>query len=59
VVGQCRTVTDGAEVRRLQRSTLAPWAPGERKHFIRITPVLVNGRRLGTGREASSDARRL
>jgi uncharacterized protein len=60
VVGQCRTVTDSEEVRRLERSGLRPWAPGERKHYIKITPVIVNGRRLVTGgQEASGDAHRL
>jgi uncharacterized protein len=60
VVGQCRTVTDSDEIRRLERSGLRPWAPGERKHFIKITPVIVNGRRLVTGwQEATGDAHRL
>lgn len=49
VIGQCRTVTDSEEIRRLERSGLHPWAPGERKHFIKITPVIVNGRRLAAG----------
>jgi nitroimidazol reductase NimA-like FMN-containing flavoprotein (pyridoxamine 5'-phosphate oxidase superfamily) len=60
VVGQCRAVTGDEEIRRLERSGLHPWAPGERKHFIKITPVIVHGRRLVTRRqEASSDAHRL
>jgi nitroimidazol reductase NimA-like FMN-containing flavoprotein (pyridoxamine 5'-phosphate oxidase superfamily) len=25
-----------------------PWAPGARNHFIRITPVRITGRRIGT-----------
>jgi uncharacterized protein len=56
VVGRCRTVTDGEEARRLERSGLHPWAPGERKHFIKITPVIVNGRRLVARQEASGNA---
>ena len=60
VVGQCRTITDSEEVCRLERFALRPWAPGERKHFIKITPVIVNGRRLVTGRqEAQGNAHRL
>jgi uncharacterized protein len=60
VVGRCRKVTDREEIHRLERSGLHPWAPGERKHFIKITPVIVNGRRLATKRqEASGDAHRL
>jgi uncharacterized protein len=59
VVGQCRTVTDSEEIDQLERSGQHPWAPGERKHFIKITPVIVNGRRLAARRqEASGDAHR-
>src|ERR1700756_3354331 len=48
VVGQSRAVTDGAEIRHLEQVPLTPWAPGRRDHFIRISPVIVNGRRIGT-----------
>ena len=59
VVGQSRAVTDGAEIRHLERIALTPWAPGRRDHFIRVSPTIVNGRRIGAGRLAgSSDARR-
>jgi len=59
VVGQSRAVTDGSEMRHLERIALTPWAPGRRDHFIRISPTIVNGRRIGAGRLAgSSDARR-
>ena len=59
VVGQSRAVTDGAEVRHLEQIALTPWAPGRRDHFIRISPVIVNGRRVGAGRPAGgSDAHR-
>jgi len=59
VVGQSRAVTDGAEVRYLEHSGLMPWAPGRRDHFIRISPVIVNGRRVGADRPArGSDAHR-
>ena len=58
VVGQSRAVTDGAEIRHLEQVPLTPWAPGRRDHFIRISPVIVNGRRIGTDRPArGSDAR--
>ncbi|MGH3296377.1 MAG: pyridoxamine 5'-phosphate oxidase family protein [Trebonia sp.] len=46
VVGYSRAVVDVGEIRRLQQSGLVPWAPGERDHFIRISPTFVNGRRL-------------
>jgi uncharacterized protein len=47
VVGQAREVTDAAEIARLQQIPLTPWAPGHRDHYIRVTPTIVNGRRLG------------
>jgi len=47
VVGQSRAVTDGAEIRYLEHSGLMPWAPGKHDHFIRISPAIINGRRLG------------
>ena len=59
VVGQSSAVTDGAEIRHLEQISLSPWAPGRRDHFIRISPVIVTGRRLGAERLAGgSDARR-
>jgi uncharacterized protein len=59
IVGQARAVTEEAELRHLERIALTPWAPGRRDHFIRISPVIVNGRRVGAGQPAGgSDARR-
>jgi nitroimidazol reductase NimA-like FMN-containing flavoprotein (pyridoxamine 5'-phosphate oxidase superfamily) len=46
IVGYSRAVVDGDEIRRLEQVGLVPWAPGERDHFIRISPTIVNGRRL-------------
>jgi hypothetical protein len=46
-VGHARAVTDSAEIRDLDQIALTPWAPGKRDHYIRITPAIVNGRRLG------------
>jgi hypothetical protein len=51
VVGQSRAVTDTEEIRRLEQIALVPWAPGERDHFIRISPAIVNGRRIGARRD--------
>jgi hypothetical protein len=51
IVGYSRAVTDGEEVLRLEQTGLEPWAPGARDHFIRISPSIVNGRRLG-GRDS-------
>jgi uncharacterized protein len=60
IVGQSQAVTDGAEIGRLEQIQLTPWAPGKRDHFIRITPTIVNGRRIAAGSQAGgSDARRV
>lgn len=45
-VGHSREVTDPDEIARLRRIGLRPWAPDDREHFIRITPGILNGRRL-------------
>ncbi|WP_300609386.1 pyridoxamine 5'-phosphate oxidase family protein, partial [Trebonia sp.] len=46
-VGHSREVTDPADLARLRETGPRPWAPGEREHFIRITPGILTGRRLG------------
>jgi hypothetical protein len=46
IVGQARAVTDGEETRSLERGALTSWVPGEHGHFIRISPAIVNGRRV-------------
>ena len=38
---------------------VAPWAPGERNHFIRITPVRITGRRVKRGACEGPDGRGL
>jgi hypothetical protein len=45
-VGPAREVTEPEELARLRRIGLTTWAPGLREHFIRITPVILNGRDL-------------
>jgi nitroimidazol reductase NimA-like FMN-containing flavoprotein (pyridoxamine 5'-phosphate oxidase superfamily) len=58
IVGYSHAVTDDDEVRHLEQVGLVPWAPGERDHFIRISPTFVNGRRIAAGRLAGDgDAR--
>ena len=49
VIGRSREVIDPDDIARLREIGLQPWAPGEREHFIRITPGIVNGRRLAAG----------
>jgi hypothetical protein len=45
-VGPSSEVTDPGELARLAAIGLRSWAPGTRDHFIRISPVMLNGRRL-------------
>src|SRR5216683_7841025 len=45
-IGPSQEVTDAEEIGRLQKMGLTSWAPGAREHFIRISPVMLNGRRL-------------
>ncbi len=47
IVGHSRAVTDSEEIRDLEQIALTPWAPGKRDHFIRISPGIVHGRRVG------------
>jgi hypothetical protein len=48
-VGPSSEVTDPGELARLREIGLRSWAPRERDHFIRISPVMLNGRRLYAG----------
>jgi hypothetical protein len=50
-IGHAREVTDPGEIGRLEELGLSSWAPGEREHFIRISPGILNGRRLARGPE--------
>ena len=45
-IGRSREVTDTADADRLRGIGLSVWAPGEREHFIRILPEILNGRML-------------
>jgi len=46
-VGPAREVTDRGEVERLREMGLRSWAPVADEHFIRVSPQLLDGRRLG------------
>ena len=60
VVGYSRAVTGREEILRLAQTGLVPWAPGKRDHFIRISPEIVNGRRLAAQRQTGDgDASRV
>jgi len=45
-IGHSHEVTGPDEIDRLERMGLTSWAPGTRDHFIRISPGILNGRRL-------------
>ena len=51
IVGYSRAVDCGEEIRDLGQIALTSWAPGNRDHFIRISPAVVDGRRI-TSRHA-------
>jgi hypothetical protein len=51
-IGHSHEVTGPDEIGRLEQMGLTTWAPGERDHFIRISPEILHGRRLsGPGAE--------
>jgi len=45
-VGRSREVTDDRDIARLRDIGPQPSSPGGQDHFIRVTPGIVNGRRL-------------
>jgi uncharacterized protein len=47
-IGHCQAVTDEDELRLLRKLVLRPWTAGMGGHFIRIPPLIVTGRRVGT-----------
>jgi uncharacterized protein len=46
IVGQARAVTSGAEIRSLERAAPPSWVTRQSGHFVRISPAMVNGRRV-------------
>ena len=46
VRGEAIEVTDRAELARLRRLPLGPWAPGAKTHYVRILPAVLTGRRI-------------
>jgi hypothetical protein len=54
-IGRSREITDPAEIARLRTIGLSSWAPGEREHFIRISPGILTGRYLrATGEQRTA-----
>ena len=55
-IGKSHEVTDPAEIGQLQKIGLTSWAPGVREHFIRMSPEILNGRRLRvSGQQTPAD----
>ena len=46
VRGEAVEVTAPAELARLRKLPLHPWAPGAKPHYVRILPAAVTGRRI-------------
>jgi uncharacterized protein len=46
VRGEAVEVTDPAELARLRKLPLDPWAPGAKTHYVRILPAALTGRRI-------------
>jgi nitroimidazol reductase NimA-like FMN-containing flavoprotein (pyridoxamine 5'-phosphate oxidase superfamily) len=46
VRGEAVEVTDPAELARLRKLPLDPWAPGVKTHYVRILPAALTGRRI-------------
>jgi uncharacterized protein len=44
--GEAMEVTDPAELARMRRLRLQPWAPGAKAHYVRILPAVLTGRRI-------------
>jgi nitroimidazol reductase NimA-like FMN-containing flavoprotein (pyridoxamine 5'-phosphate oxidase superfamily) len=47
IQGPAHHLDAAEEQQAAQRAGVEPWAPGERTHFIRVTPVRVTGRWVG------------
>jgi uncharacterized protein len=46
VRGEAVEVTDPAELARLRKRPLQPWAPGAKAHYVRILPTALTGRQI-------------
>ncbi len=44
--GEAVEVTNPAELARLRKLPLRPWAPGAKTHYVRILPAALTGRRI-------------
>lgn len=46
VRGEAVEITDPAELARLRKLPLTPWAPGPKARYVRILPTALTGRRI-------------
>lgn len=46
VTGVAEEMIRPDEIERAHRLPLRPWGPGDKSHFLRVTPVTLSGRRL-------------
>jgi uncharacterized protein len=59
-IGPSREVTDPEDIGRLKKIALSSWTHGMRELFIRVSPEMLNGRRLRAhGQEDGHGADRL
>jgi nitroimidazol reductase NimA-like FMN-containing flavoprotein (pyridoxamine 5'-phosphate oxidase superfamily) len=58
VRGEAVEVTDPAELARLRKLPLDPWAPGAKARYVRVLPATVTGRRISVPRRPAGSARR-
>ena len=58
ITGTLREVTAVSAVLRAEQLPLAPWAGGDRRHFVRITPGILSGRRILAEEVVASQASR-
>ena len=54
VRGETVEVTDPAELARLRKLPLDPWAPGPKTHYVRVLPAVLTGRRISAPGGASN-----
>jgi uncharacterized protein len=55
VRGEAVEVTDAAELARLRKLPLEPWAPGAKTHYVRILPAVLTGRQISAVGGGPSD----
>jgi nitroimidazol reductase NimA-like FMN-containing flavoprotein (pyridoxamine 5'-phosphate oxidase superfamily) len=52
VRGEAVEVTDPAELARVRKLALYPWAPGAKGRYVRILPAVLTGRRIALPEDA-------